>query len=255
MKLLRSAYEGVRAGDPDAVVVGLGGLGPIRNRWARDVIALGAGKYCDVISVHGYGNTTWNALGGPGRLTAVLDWLRENLAAAGTPNVPIWDTECGTSVKSNFTKFHIPTGLAEPADAARMFAKSIACARAAGLAKVFYYLGSPPTHAGDGGARFLWDVNNTARMNAQALAVAVSLTEGRRFVFWNKKVLESRGIVDLFFAGRGARVRMLWKLEGPTSMKVPGGVRRVVNMWGRTITPENGAIRLDHDPVYWVIPE
>ena len=254
MKLLQAAYEGVRAGDPRAVVVGLGGLGPIRSRWADEVIALGAGKYCDVISVHGYGNTTWNAVGGPGRLMAALDWLRENLAAAGTPNVPIWDTECGTSVKSNFTKFRIPTGLAEPADAARMFAKSVACAKAAGLAKVFYHLGSPPTHAGDGGTRFLWDINSTARMNAQALAVAVSMIEGRRFVFWNRKLLDDRGMVELVFAGRGARVRMFWKLDGSAALNVPGGVQRIVNMWGRTITPDNGAIRLGHDPVYWVIP-
>jgi len=255
MKLLRAAYEGVRAGNPNAVVVGLGGLGPIRIPWAGEVIALGAGKYCDAISVHGYGNTTWNALGGPGRLMAVMEWLRGHLAAAGTPDVPIWDTECGTSVRSNFTKFHIPTGLAEPADAARMFAKSVACAKAAGLGKVFYYLGSPPTHAGDSGTRFLWDINNTARMNAQTLAVAVSMTEGRRFVFWNRKLRESRGIVELIFAGRGTRVRMFWKLDRTTTMDVPKGVRRVVNMWGRTITPDKGAIRLDHDPIYWVIPE
>ena len=255
LKILKSAYNGVKAGNSNAVVVGLGGGTPITSSWITDVIALGAGKYCDVVSIHGYGGTTWGALGGPERLAADIGRIRSALEAAGTPGLPIWDTECGTAAKSSFTKVYTALGRVEPIEAARMFAKSVAVAKAAALDKVFYYSAHTTTHAGDGdGLRFLMDFNGAIKMNGQSLAVAVSMLEGRKYAGQNRESRD-KNIIEMVFTGRNATVHMFWKTHGSISLAVPSHVHHVVNMWGRQIKSGKGEITLNQDPLYMVFSE
>jgi hypothetical protein len=133
-------------------------------------------------------------------------------------------------------------------DAARMFPKSVAAARAAGLERIFCYSGHEKTHAGDGGAgMFLTDLNRTVRLGAVPLAVAVSLLEGRRYV---RQDQSCPGLVDLRFAGRGAEVRMLWSVENPIDTTVPSGTSQILNMWGRPVKVEERRLRVGQNPVY-----
>ncbi len=252
VEVLKSAYRAIKAGNPGATVIGLGGCGP-SDPWLLECLKLGASHYCDAISVHGYGATIWSTVTGPERLLTVVKTIREGLRAAGTPDTPIWDTECGPSVQGNFTKFRLYGGDSSPLEAARMFPKSLAAARAAGLAHVLYYSGHEKTHAGDGGAGlFLCDLNQTVRLGVVPLAVANSLLEGRRFVRQTPHP-ECEGLVDLTFAGRGATVRMLWRMGDPVA--VPVDPRdRCLSMWGRAVATPGGRLRLTQDPVYLVRP-
>jgi hypothetical protein len=126
-----------------------------------------------------------------------------------------------------------------------MFPKSLAAARAAGLAHVLYYSGHEKTHAGDGGSgMFLCDLNQTVRLGVVPLAVANSLLRQTPHP-------ECEGLVDLTFAGRGATVRMLWRMGEPVA--VPVDPRdRCLSMWGRPVATSGGLLRLTQDPVYVV---
>jgi hypothetical protein len=253
LKVLIPAYRGVKAGNPGATVVGLGGPGPA-DHWLFETLKLGAASYCDAISVHGYGATIWSTVNGPDRLLAVVGRIRAALAEAGAPDLPIWDSECGPSVRSTSRKYLLLGGESEALEAARMFPKSVAAAKAAGLARVLYYSGHEKTHTGDGGAGlFLTDLNRCVRLGAVPLAVAASQLEGRCFVE-QVRHLEQTAVVHLVFAGRGATVHLLWSNVGEQEVALPQGATEVLNMWGRPLAGATGALRLSPDPVYAIVP-
>jgi len=248
IRLLIPASRGIKAGNPQAVVVALGGATPMGNPWACEAIALGAARHADVVSCHGYGSTTWSTTAGPERLTAAVGRLREALRKAGTPDVPIWDSETGVSVRSRFTKFRVPHG--GPAlEAATMFATSAAAARAAGLQRVFYYTGHATNHAGDGGARWLCDFNGAVKMPAVPLAVAISLLEGTQYR-GTDRAARAKGVVDLQFAGPRGTVRMLWSTRGRAEWQLPKPYDAALNMWGRPLDTTDGTAVLGQGPVY-----
>jgi hypothetical protein len=249
--VLEVACRGARAGNPDVTLVGLGGSGPC-DPWLLDCLKLGASRYCDAISFHGYGATIWSTVAGPQRLMDICNTIRGALREAGTPNTPIWDTECGPSVEASFTKWRLLGGDSSAEDTARMFPKSVAAANAAGLARVLYYSAHEKTHSGDGGAgMYLCDLNNTVRMGAVPLAVAVSLLEGRRFVRQDRHA-DQQDLVDLTYAGRGQTVRMLWSRGAPLTVETGLRGARLVSMWGRTVKPRPGQVAVTQEPVYIV---
>ena len=142
--------------------------------------------------------------------------------------------------------------------AARMFPKSAAAVRAAGLGRVCYYSATGTTHAGDAGLRCFSDFNGVMKITVVPLAVAISLLEGTDFVERRPGSAEE-GIVDLTFRGRGRRVRMLWSLGEKAVVVVPAGASRLVSMWGRPAgpgAPHPGGLKLTltPEPVYAVYP-
>lgn len=250
LKVLQSAHRGVKAGNPSATVVGLGGSGPC-DPWLLECLKLGAGKSCDAISFHGYGATIWSTVAGPQRLMDICATIRQGLREAGTPDLPIWDTECGPSVETNFTKYRLLGGDSSALDTARMFPKSVAAANAAGLAHVMYYSGHEKTHSGDGGAgMYLTDLNHTVRMGAIPLAVANAMLTGRHFVR-QRTHADMPDLVDLTFEGRGARVRMLWSRGAPLTVSL-ARTDRALSMWGRDADVEAGLLAVTQEPVYLV---
>ena len=82
--------------DPSATVVGLSSFLD-QGSWERymaPLMEMGALKHCDVVSYHGYWHD-WpeDKLFGYKRLTEYLDSIRASAAAAGKPDMPIWDNE------------------------------------------------------------------------------------------------------------------------------------------------------------------
>jgi len=252
LQILQPAYRGVKAGNPDAVVVGLGGATPAGSKWILDAIALGAGKYADALSFHGYGSTTWSCSTGPEGLIGTVDRMRAALREAGTPDTPLWDSECGVTVQTSFTKFHVPHG-GDAIAAAQMFPKSAAAIRAAGIERVLYYSAHDTTHAGDGGLRWLCDFNGVVKRPAVPLAVAISLLEGKQYLGKSASASED-GVVHLEFRSERELVHMMWTLHETVTYDLPSGATRVLNMWGREIASPGKAFRLTPDPVYAVMP-
>ncbi len=102
--LLKAAHEGLRAGDPDAVVV-FGGTSHIDTGFIRAAYAAGAKPYFDVMAVHPYqGNQTK-----PPNSRDIVDRTRitffpelvKLMASYGDAAKPVWWTELGFSVHSN----------------------------------------------------------------------------------------------------------------------------------------------------------
>jgi len=102
--LLKAAYEGLKAGDPDAVVV-FGGPCQNDDVFVRACYRLGARDYFDVMSVHPYqGNQTIppdaDDAGTRERMThfpALLEVMADYLDG----DKPVWWTEFGFSVHGN----------------------------------------------------------------------------------------------------------------------------------------------------------
>ncbi|MBT3375436.1 MAG: hypothetical protein HN742_14590 [Lentisphaerae bacterium] len=256
--LFNAAARGIRKGNPGARIVSLGGATPPGSKWINDTIAAGALEHADVVSFHGYGNTTWTCIPGPESLAKSVRQVRSAAAAVGKPEIAVWDSECGVEVQTFFHKFHVPHG-GDTLSAARMFPKSVAAVRAAGLDRVYYYSAHGTTHAGDSGLRGFSDFNGVMKATVVPLAVAISLLEGTEFVERREGSAE-QGIVDLTFKGRGRRVRMLWSLSENVDVSVAGGAGGVISMWGRPIqsdagTPDTIALTLTDEPVYVVYPE
>jgi hypothetical protein len=253
--LLEAAAAGVHEGCPQARVVALGGATPPNGPWLRRVIALGAARPCDALSFHAYGLTTWGSLGGPQRLRDTVDPLAAALAAAGSPTMPIDDSESGLILRSTFTRYYQPLGDSDPREAARMMPKAVAAVIASGLCRWYYYAAFETNSPGEGTGFRATDVNRTMRIPFQPMAVAIAMLEGRAFV-GQDAVEQARGVIDLAFHGRGALVHLAWSTHGPADVAVPPRVSRALNMWGREVRlPADGAMQVDASPVYLVIDD
>ncbi|MEX2606811.1 MAG: hypothetical protein WD708_05650 [Kiritimatiellia bacterium] len=252
LEILRAAYRGLKAGNPDITVVGLGGP-PAKSKWIFDAIRLGAGKYADKISFHGYGLVTNGQNQGPEPLIKAVREMEEALAEAGTPDVKIQDTESGLIMRSALTKHYAPLGNMTAEDASRALPKSVAAVVASGLDRWYYYAAFEMNHPGEGMAYGTSDVGHVMRMAHQPMAVAISTLAGRDYV---GRLPEAEGIVHLAFTGRGGKVHMLWATQDvDVRVPVPEGATSILNMWGRPVEIPTDGLALTGDPVYVLIQD
>ena len=251
--LLKHAGEGVRAGNSGARVVGLGGATPVGSSWIPAAIRAGAAKHCDAISFHGYGSSTYSCAAGPEALIEAVGRIRTVLTEVGAPDMPLWNSEAGTWCRTAFRKFRVPHG-DDPVAAAELYPKSAAAVVAARLERICYFTGSPTTHAGDGGNRFVFDFNNAVKQPAQTLAVAISHLADATY---ERRVRHdaSPNLVDLRFSSPRGRLRMLWSSGRPTTVELGQQPAPVFSMYGRRLVGAAGRVRVASQPVYVRAPE
>lgn len=251
VRVLKESYAALRAGNPRAKVLGLGGV-IIGDDFIRRCLELGAADYCDAISIHGYNLTTWATVDGPEKLQQAIKEIRDVVAAnGGKADLPIWDSESGTSSPWSYTKFYagVEVDPADVLDMARMFPKSIAGIKAAGLARWFFYFANDDNFAQDTRHFRICSVNDTMRMPMQPMAVAIATLVGREFVR-QETADKDQGVVHLVFTGRGETVHMLWSTKGATILPVPARTKRAINMWGRDSELTEGRITVGPGPQY-----
>lgn len=199
-RVFREAVAGVRAGNPDARIVGLGGATPPQGSWLREVIALGGARGADALAFHNYGGTVWGASDGPAKLSAIVGTLESAVTAMGAPKIPLVDSESGGIFRTTYAKFPNPFGDASAREGAAMMPKAVAGVLASGLQRWYYYAAFDMNHPGEMAAFTFTDANHTVKMPFQTMAVAIAMLEGRALVSDS-----SRGdLVDLTFGGRGA---------------------------------------------------
>ena len=249
-RVWREAVAGVRAGNSDARIVGLGGATPPRSAWLREVIELGGARGADALAFHNYGGTVWGASDGPAKLRSIVDDLNADVTKTGAAKLPMIDSESGGIFRTSYTKFPNPFGDAAPRDGAAMMPKAVAGVLASGLKRWYYYAAFDMDHPGEMAAFTFTDANHTVKMPFQTMAVAIAMLEGRAFTNDNS----SATLVDLSFGGRGAddnsRVRMVWSRKGVTAMRTPARAR-VVSLWGREMAA-SATVVVGSDPVYLV---
>jgi len=95
-EMLKWFYKVVKEEDPEAVVIGVSAfLEPkVWKNFMVPLMEMGALKYCDAISYHGYFRD-WpeDKLWGYKKLSEYLDYIREQAAKVGKQDMPIWDNE------------------------------------------------------------------------------------------------------------------------------------------------------------------
>ncbi len=90
---LKSAHAVLKAADPENRVVGLSATGDFDAHimeFVRDMLQLGAARYCDAISFHPYNNLYEDSRKSG---EAVIEGFRRYLAETGAPDMPLWNTE------------------------------------------------------------------------------------------------------------------------------------------------------------------
>ena len=170
---------------------------------------------------------------------------------AGHPVMPLWDSETGFTCGSSYTKFYLPFGN-DPVNVAKTFPKSLAAIYAADIERVYYYTGSPSTHAGDEGHRWLCDLNRVVKRPSVSLAVTVSILTGTTF-------LEQRydqttpDLVHLVFQNSTVKIHMLWSKGASLQWTPQPTYSQVLSTWGRSIT--ESTYTLTDAPIYAIEPE
>jgi len=215
--MLAAAVKAIRAVDPDAVIVGLGGASIGGNDvWLETVLATGAARGCDVLSYHGYGTGSWTTAVRPERLVERVNHWRALMKKHGRV-LPLWDTETGICLASASRKYRMP-GEAAPRQGAWLLPKMLATARAAGVARMFLYSAHEVTHAGSLGLNFLLDFNNQMKSAAVPIAVTESLLEGTRCLGLTRPEPQ---VVRVLFARGDRRIAVLWSARGSRTVEEP----------------------------------
>jgi len=100
--LLKSAYRIIKSINPNAIVIGLGGVYLWNINWVKQVINYGGLNYCDVVSLHLYPSMV--ILKDFGLLYRNLYSYTINSYIQILKNKPIWITETGL-MSSNITNY------------------------------------------------------------------------------------------------------------------------------------------------------
>jgi len=100
--LLKSAYTIIKSINPNAIVIGLGGVDLLDINWVKQVISYGGLNYCDAVSLHLYPSTV--TLKDFGDLYTNMYSYTINSYIQIIKNKPIWITETGL-MSSNITNY------------------------------------------------------------------------------------------------------------------------------------------------------
>ena len=100
--LLKSAYRIIKSINPNAIVIGLGGVYLEDINWVKQVISYGGLNYCDVVSLHLYPSMV--SLKDFGNLYTNMYSYTINSYMQILGNKPIWITETGL-MSSNTTNY------------------------------------------------------------------------------------------------------------------------------------------------------
>ncbi|MCY7307445.1 MAG: endo-1,4-beta-xylanase [Rhodoferax sp.] len=91
VEMTRIAREEIRRADPKALLVAPSGVGlDKRVAWVRDFLAAGGAQYVDAASFHLYHSPM-----PPEAMVPRIMEMRDQLAAGGFQNIPLWNTETG----------------------------------------------------------------------------------------------------------------------------------------------------------------
>lgn len=248
-ELFRRTVPVIRESNPDAVIVGMGGV-RIWDPWILEAANLGIPGQSDILSFHGYGIATWSTTGGPEPLQEKAEALRSELAKVGRGDIPLWNTECGVITSSSYDKYFSPEGQSSARDAALMYPKSMAAHKAIGAERLFLFNGRIKRLTGDAFLTWMTDINGTMTEPTVSTAVAASQLAGRDFIEQRHHADED-GFVELIFEDADTRMAMLWAPRGEHSYSFSSPPREVLNLWGRPVDVGE-TILLSPEPIYVV---
>ncbi len=252
LEVLKAAYGAAKRGNPQSTVLMPGLRGPsgpsdtTGRAYLERLLALGAGKWCDAISVHPYRSGSPEETG----LAEDLRWIARRCSVAGVKR-PIWLTEVGWSTD-------IPDG-ATPRAQAAMLARAYLLAFSTGLVERLFWFrmhDSGPDRTFPEDNYGLCDDRMTPKPAFFAhRTLAVLLSDARPD--GELAVLPAKGGADLAadagirwlrFRSPSERFSAVWSTKGPDWITVAVGKSRVAV----TDLMGNGTYLSAHDGVVLV---
>lgn len=202
-KLLRVTYERIKAADPEALVVGFGG---VSLDFIRKTFEAGSAKCMDVLSHHSYGQ-----LSRPFELMAKLAGDTEALVKEFGATTRVWHSEQGTGADG---VGHIHLGQSEEQCAVNLV-QAYLSAFATGVEKFFWF--SAQTSPSYGWAVFYEDYIPRPRL--VALNGLARLLQGRRVV--RRMELGGGEVACVLLEGDAGPAAALWNLASSVALELP----------------------------------
>jgi hypothetical protein len=261
-KILMAISKGLKAGDPDAFVVGfaLTALKKGAQEFLETGLQMGALEHCDAISWHPYRQGRL----GPEEtdLRAELKLMRDVIGKYG--EVPeLWSTEFGWFAPHKFSKpftpfknHKIPKRLVSEEEAARYYVQQVATCRSYGVTKQFYFTFQEGSMAGRWMHGMIGPCEAFPEAHYFAAAAAV------RHLDYAECLGQEKVVADLWrtrFRKNGKEFFLLWKAKGAIDLEiVTDEAIALEDLYGNpfTLTPHGGKVWLTvtEDPVYVLCP-
>lgn len=236
--MARVAHEELKAIDPDNVILSPGLTVSQGVQWLDRFLALGGGKYVDIIAFHWYYDST------PEGLSGSIDNVRRVMDKHGVGDKPLWNTEGALICNPKKQDCKQPMVLSD-AERRSINLRAMLTMWTRGISNFDYYFweGRSPHEA------MLERDFRTPTLTGEAYARAVSWLRGAR-------------VVDAYRLPQGIHVYRLqrgdtpaviaWALNGDTSVRLPDAwsVTRAARIDGEVEPlPRSREIRLGLEPV------
>ena len=222
--LVKVTYDQIKAVDPEAVVVGFGGVAP---DYIRRTFEAGSAKYMDVIAVHSYSQT-----GRPfERMASLAAAVNGHIGEFGSTK-RVWHTEQGTRADGMGYR---ASGQTETQCAVNL-AQSYLSALSTGVEKFFWFSAqTTPTY---GHAVFYEDY--VPRPRLVALNGLARVLKGRRVT--GRTELGNGKVACVLIDGEAGAAAALWDLGDAMTVRLPAGTAATwADMLGNPIETETPA--------------
>jgi hypothetical protein len=207
--LAKDAYQIVHEVDPSAIVVSPSITGGYAVGWLNHYLDLGGGKYADVIGYHFYATPR-----NPESVLVVIQQVEETMRSHGI-NKPLWNTESGYLIKSDFLDFPPGQGsmnrILTQEEAVGYVMRTYLLNWASGVSRLYWYdwdgnkmgladnLGKQKKPAANGYSTMEhWMVGATIRScsadAAQNWSCELSRDNRKQWIVWNAEKVNQRAI-------------------------------------------------------------
>lgn len=256
VRLLRTAYETIKAIDPGlAVVGGCVNVSNASNRqWARTIFHLGALRWMDVLSFHRYFDPL--RLDEADRYAEEIAWLRDEMENAGGPLLPLLNSEWGVNSGASPTLAidgvsgrHAVCPAPDPHLAAAQLTKVCAVGLGEGIERSYCYFMAPRGHFHE-----VYNIMNLLEVGGHPKPMAIAFAAASKMLATasgpQRLSLHDPWLGYVFRTGE-QQTAVLWSADGrplPLAACGPGLPFQTFDMFGNSIAGRGEFF--DGEPMY-----
>jgi len=250
VRLLRLAYNAIKAAQPGALVVG--GLGVwADSSWTRDFVEAGGMQCLDVLDLHLYPR------GRPEPYAESLAGLRARLKERGESK-PIWITELGCYADDDPPKTPMAAAFGDAAmrralhaserEATAWLVTFTALVAAQGVERIFLHAGTCGEINGIDAGGVLFEYGGTPRQMLPGIAALSRLLPATAACERTEPLAE--GVTATWFRTPAGPVAVAWASDGRShSLRLPAGVG-AADLMGNPLATD--AVECSREPVYLI---
>lgn len=230
VELARIAYETLKEIDPDIIVVSPSVTGEVRQtEWLDKYLAIGGGKYADVIGYHFYIPRSE-----PEAVLPVINKVKSIMRKHSVAQKPLWNTESGWWIENKDTSRGLGAAGADwrkldEQESAAYVARALILGWAAGISRFFWYA---------------WDnfdmgliepMDKSIKLAGRAYGQTVAWMRGA--VFYGCSKTDGLWVCELTDA-EGRRSRIVWRQDGKdVEWQIPSswGAKQAELLDGKTL--------------------